>query len=395
MLRIVDMKRLRVGVVYGGRSSEHEVSLASAAAIFANLDRTRYDPVPIKIERDGRWSLADRPPSSESAADTIEHARNRPRDTARAQREILPLAHPSDETILMIERGVTRASKSEKSVYPLISGMTLDVIFPIVHGPYGEDGTLQGLFELANIPYVGAGVLAGAVGMDKSVMKVVFTESGLPVVNHETVGRREWRNAETEILTRLTNRLAFPLFVKPANLGSSLGISRTTDRRSLSTAIDLAAEFDRKIVIEEGVVPCREIECAILGNDLPEASIPGEVITSRDFYDYEAKYLDDRSEMVIPAALTASETKEITSLAVAAFRSVDCAGMARVDFLVNSDNGRIFVNEINTHPGFTTISMFAKMWAASGVSYSALLDRLIALALERHAEKQKTRTSGM
>ena len=389
------MKRLRVGVVYGGRSSEHEVSLASAAAIFANFDRTRYDPVPIRIERDGRWSLADRPPSSESAADTIEHARNRPRDTARVQREILPLAHPSDETLLMIERGVTRASRSEKSVYPLISGMTLDVIFPIIHGPYGEDGTLQGLFELANIPYVGAGVLAGAVGMDKSVMKVVFTESGLPVVNHETVGRREWRNAETEILTRLTNRLAFPLFVKPANLGSSLGISRTTDRRSLSTAIDLAAEFDRKIVIEEGVVPCREIECAILGNDLPEASIPGEVITSRDFYDYEAKYLDDRSEMVIPAALTASETKEITSLAVAAFRSVDCAGMARVDFLVNSDNGRIFVNEINTHPGFTTISMFAKMWAASGVSYSALLDRLIALALERHAEKQKTRTSGM
>ena len=389
------MKRLRVGVVYGGRSSEHEVSLASAAAIFANFDRTRYDPVPIRIERDGRWSLADRPPSSESAADTIEHARNRPRDTARVQREILPLAHPSDETLLMIERGVTTASRSEKSVYPLISGMTLDVIFPIIHGPYGEDGTLQGLFELANIPYVGAGVLAGAVGMDKSVMKVVFTESGLPVVNHETVGRREWRNAETEILTRLTNRLAFPLFVKPANLGSSLGISRTTDRRSLSTAIDLAAEFDRKIVIEEGVVPCREIECAILGNDLPEASIPGEGITSRDFYDYEAKYLDDRSEMVIPAALTASETKEITSLAVAAFRSVDCAGMARVDFLVNSDNGRIFVNEINTHPGFTTISMFAKMWAASGVSYSALLDRLIALALERHAEKQKTRTSGM
>ena len=389
------MKRLRVGVVYGGRSSEHEVSLASAAAIFANFDRKRYDPVPIRIERDGRWSLAERPPSSESATDTIEHARNNPRDTNRVPLEILPLAHPSDETILMIERGVTRTSRSEKSVYPLISGMTLDVIFPIIHGPYGEDGTLQGLFELANIPYVGAGVLAGAVGMDKSVMKVVFTESGLPVVNHETVGRREWRNAETEILTQLTNRLDFPLFVKPANLGSSLGISRTTDRRSLSAAIALAAEFDRKIVIEEGVVPCREIECAILGNDLPEASIPGEVITSRDFYDYDAKYLDDRSEMVIPAALTASETKEITSLAVAAFRSVDCAGMARVDFLVNSDDGRIFVNEINTHPGFTTISMFAKMWAASGVSYSALLDRLIALALERHAEKQKTRTSAM
>ena len=388
------MRRLRVGVVYGGRSSEHEVSLASAATIFANLDRERYEPIPIKIERDGHWFLADSPPSSTSAAEMIEQARSRAHERSPIHREIHPLVYPGGETLAIIERDVTTTtSESEKSHHALISALTLDVIFPIVHGPYGEDGTLQGLFELLNIPYVGAGVLGAAVGMDKSIMKAVFLERGLPVVNHETVLRREWRQDKGELLTQLTGRLDFPLFVKPANLGSSIGISRTTDRAALSAAIDLAAEYDRKIVIEEGVAPCREIECALIGNDIPEASLPGEVITSRGFYDYEAKYLDNRSEMVIPAVLTVSEVKKITSLAIAAFRSVDCAGMARVDFLVNSDSGRIFVNEINTHPGFTTISMFAKMWAASGVSYSALLERLIALAIKRHVEKQETRTS--
>ena len=388
------MRRLRVGVVYGGRSSEHEVSLASAATIFANLDHERYEPIPIKIERDGHWFLADSPPSSTSAAEMIEQARSRAHERSPIHREIHPLVYPGGETLAIIERDVmTTTSESEKSHHALISALTLDVIFPIVHGPYGEDGTLQGLFELLNIPYVGAGVLGAAVGMDKSIMKAVFLERGLPVVNHETVLRREWRQDKGELLTQLTGRLDFPLFVKPANLGSSIGISRTTDRAALSAAIDLAAEYDRKIVIEEGVAPCREIECALIGNDIPEASLPGEVITSRGFYDYEAKYLDNRSEMVIPAVLTVSEVKKITSLAIAAFRSVDCAGMARVDFLVNSDSGRIFVNEINTHPGFTTISMFAKMWAASGVSYSALLERLIALAIKRHVEKQETRTS--
>ena len=388
------MKRLRVGVVYGGRSSEHEISLASAAAIFANLDRERYEPIPIKIERDGHWFLSDRPPFSTSAAEVIERTRNGSHGSGPIQREIHPLVHPGDETLAIIERDVTATtSESEKSSHALISTLTLDVIFPIVHGPYGEDGTLQGLFELANIPYVGAGVLGAAVGMDKSIMKALFVERGLPVVNHETVLRREWQQDKSEFLARLIGRLDFPIFVKPANLGSSVGISRTTDRTELSAAIDLAAEFDRKIVIEEGVASCREIECAIIGNNMPEASVPGEVITSRDFYDYEAKYLDHSSETVIPAVLTAREIKKITSLAIAAFRSVDCAGMARVDFLINSDNGHIFVNEINTHPGLTNISMFAKMWAASGVGYSALLDRLIALAIERHVEKQETRTN--
>ena len=389
------MKRLRVGVVYGGRSSEHEVSLASAAAIFANLDRERYEPVPIRIERDGRWSLVDRPPSSESAADTIERARVERTRPARPRREVHPVAHPGDETMLMVERGVGADAGSDDAGQAIVSALALDVLFPIVHGPYGEDGTLQGLFELANIPYVGAGVVASAVGMDKAVMKVLFAASGLPIVSHEVLRRREWRQNGPEIVAGLTTRLRFPLFVKPANLGSSLGISRATDRATLTAAIDLAAEFDRKIVVEEGVTPCREIECAVLGNDAPEASVPGEIIPAGDFYHYEAKYLDDRSETIVPAPLTSRETEEITHLAIAAFRAIDCAGMARVDFLINRSTGRVFVNEINTHPGFTTISMFAKMWNASGVSYPAVLERLIALASDRHTEKQQTRTSAL
>ena len=379
------VRRLRIGIIYGGRSSEHAVSLASAAAIFANLDRERYAPVPIRIEQDGRWVLAERPPTLESAAATIERARLDPAHAARATRELHLVAHPGDETMLTVERGVDADSGSDDPAF--------DLIFPIVHGPYGEDGTLQGLLELANIPYVGAGVLAAAVGMDKAVMKVLFAASGLPIVQHDVLLRRDWQADRAGIVSELTERLRFPLFVKPANLGSSVGISRATDRDTLSSAIDLAAEFDRKIVVEEGVTPCREIECAVLGNSDPEVSVPGEIIPSRDFYDYEAKYLDDSSEIVIPAVLTPGQTAEVQRLAIAAFRAIDGAGMARVDLLLKRNTGRIFLNEINTHPGFTTISMYSKMWAASGLSYPALLDRLIALANERHTEKQESRTS--
>ena len=382
------MRRLRIGIIYGGRSSEHAVSLASAAAIFANLDRECYEPVPIRIEQDGRWALADRPPTLESAADTIERARLEPGRTARSTRELHLVAHPGDETMLTVERGV-----GDDADHTIVTALALDLIFPIVHGPYGEDGTLQGLLELANIPYVGAGVLASAVGMDKAVMKVLFAASGLPIVKHDVVLRRDWQARRSGIVSGLTGRLRFPLFVKPANLGSSVGISRATDHNTLLTAIDLAAEFDRKIVVEEGVTPCREIECAVLGNSDPEASVPGEIIPSRDFYDYEAKYLDDSSEIVIPATLTPGQTDEIRLLAIAAFRAIDGAGMARVDLLLERNTGRVFVNEINTHPGFTTISVYSKLWAASGLGYPALLDRLIALATERHAEKQESRTS--
>ena len=387
------MRRLRIGIIYGGRSSEHAVSLASAAAIFANLDRERYEPVPIRIEQDGRWALAERPPTLESAAETIERARLEPARAARATRELHLVAHPSDETMLTVERGVGADPGSDDAGHAIVTALALDLIFPIVHGPYGEDGTLQGLLELANIPYVGAGVLASAVGMDKAVMKVLFAASGLPIVKHDVVLRRDWQTDRSGIVSGLTGRLRFPLFVKPANLGSSVGISRATDRDTLSSAVDLAAEFDRKIVVEEGVTPCREIECAVLGNSDPEASVPGEIIPSRDFYDYEAKYLDGSSETVIPATLTTGQTDQIQRLAIAAFRAIDGAGMARADFLVEPKTGRIFLSEINTHPGFTTISMYSKMWAASGLSYPALLDRLIALATERHAEKQASRTS--
>ena len=387
------VRRLRIGIIYGGRSSEHAVSLASAAAIFANLDRERYAPVPIRIEQDGRWVLAERPPTLESAGDTIARAQLESGRAARATRELHLVAHPGDETMLTVERGVDADSGSDDAGHAIVTGLALDLIFPIVHGPYGEDGTLQGLLELADIPYVGAGVLAAAVGMDKAVMKVLFAASGLPIVQHDVLLRRDWQADRAGIVSELTERLRFPLFVKPANLGSSVGISRATDRDTLSSAIDLAAEFDRKIVVEEGVTPCREIECAVLGNSDPEVSVPGEIIPSRDFYDYEAKYLDDSSEIVIPAVLTPGQTAEVQRLAIAAFRAIDGAGMARVDLLLKRNTGRIFLNEINTHPGFTTISMYSKMWAASGLSYPALLDRLIALANERHTEKQESRTS--
>ena len=379
-------------MVYGGRSGEHEVSLASAAAIFANLDRERYDPVPIRISRDGHWSVADRPPALESAAETIGQARTA-RRAVRDGREVHPIARPGDDTLMVVDRGASPPTAVRGDGQTLTGTLTLDAIFPIVHGPCGEDGTLQGLLELADIAYVGAGVVGAATGMDKAVMKALFASAGLPIVKHETVLRRAWRNGRGKILVDLTTRLRYPLFVKPANLGSSVGISRATDHTTLSAGIDVAAGFDRKIVVEEGVAPCREIECAVLGNDAPRASAPGEIIPSGDFYDYEAKYLDDRSRTIVPASLTPHETEKIRRLSIAAFRAIDCAGMARVDFLLDHA-GRVFVNEINTHPGFTTISMFAKLWDASGVSYPALLDRLIELALERHADRRESRIGG-
>ena len=270
-----------------------------------------------------------------------------------------------------------------------MSGFGLDVVFPVLHGPYGEDGTVQGLLELANVPYVGAGVLASAVGMDKAVMKLVFAAKGLPICDYEVVLKPDWQRDERGVMHAVVAKLGFPVFVKPANLGSSVGISKAKHAVELRKAISVAAEFDRKIVIEAAVPNAREIECAVLGNDEPEASVPGEIIPSREFYDYEAKYLDEGSRSIIPAELTAAETQEIRTLAVAAFKAIDGAGMARVDFLLARDSGVIYLNEANTIPGFTTISMYAKMWEASGVPYAKLLE----LAIERHAEKQQLRTS--
>jgi D-alanine-D-alanine ligase len=384
------MKKLRVGVIYGGRSGEHEVSLASAAAVFKNLDPARYEAVPIRIEKDGRWALPDRPPLLISAADVIHSGDG----GAESTREALMTAHPGGDTLLMVD-AANRPIDEDRSGRgaSITSGIKLDVVFPVLHGPYGEDGTIQGLLELANIPYVGGGVLASSVGMDKALSKLVFAARGLPMCDYDVVLARDWRRDEANTLRRIVDRLGFPVFVKPANLGSSVGISKAKHAAELRTAISLAAEFDRKVVIEAAVPHAREIEVAVLGNDDPEASVPGEIIPSREFYDYEAKYLDDTSRDVIPAVLPEALTSQIRTMAIAAFKAIDCAGMARVDFLLDAESGALYLNEVNTIPGFTTISMYSKMWAASGLPYPALLDRLITLALERHGEKQGLRTS--
>jgi len=375
------MKKLRVGVIYGGRSGEHEVSLASAAAVFKNLDPDRYEPVPILIQKTGRWTLPSAPPRLAAAADAIAAAKMQSVD---AGREAHLVAQPGGDALLTIDRGAKDT---------VVSSLAVDVVFPVLHGPYGEDGTVQGLLELANIPYVGAGVLASSVGMDKATMKLVFAARGLPICDYEVVLKRDWHLKEQLVLTNVVSRLGFPVFVKPANLGSSVGISKAQHAQELRAAINLAAEFDRKIVIEAAVPSAREIECAVLGNDEPEASVPGEIISSREFYDYEAKYLDEGSRSVIPAPLTDAQVTQVRALSIAAFKAIDGAGMARVDFLLAGDSGMLYLNEVNTIPGFTTISMYAKMWEATGLSYPKLLDRLIELALERHADKQQLRTS--
>src|SRR5262245_57886156 len=381
------MPKIRIGVIYGGRSGEHEVSLASAAAVFKNLDPARYDAVPILVTKEGRWNLPAEPPRLEAAADAI--AASRSKGAIESSREAHLVAHPGGDTLLTIERSPTGSPQTAVAV----SGLALDVVFPVMHGPYGEDGTVQGLLELANVPYVGCGVLASATGMDKAVMKQLFTANSLPICDYEVILARDWRRDERDVLTRVTTKLGFPLFVKPANLGSSVGISKAHHAAELRTAINLAAEFDRKIVIEAAVQNAREIECAVLGNDDPDASVPGEIIPSREFYDYEAKYLDEGSRSVIPADLTDALAADVRRLSIAAFKAVDGAGMARVDFLLARDTSMLYVNELNTIPGFTTISMYAKLWEASGLSYPALLDRLIDLAIDRHREKQRLRTS--
>ncbi len=386
----IPVKRLRVGVLYGGRSGEHEVSLASAAAVFANLNRQKYEPVAIRIEKDGRWVLADRPPSAASAADVIDQTRN---DATRLRggRELILPARPGDDTVIIVDRRSAKPEDAEAAT--TLTGLRLDVIFPVLHGPFGEDGTIQGLLELASVAYVGCGVLASAVGMDKGVMKTVFRAGGLLTPDWVVVLRREWIANRAAVTTACERALPYPMFVKPANLGSSVGISKVKGTKDLAAAITLAAEFDRKVIVEAAVPQAREIECAVLGNDEPEASVPGEIVPSREFYDYQAKYIDSGSRLEIPAELPEAVAREVRRLSVAAFQAIDGAGLSRVDFLLNRATGDLFLNEINTLPGFTTISMFSKLWAASGVDYPTLVDRLVTLAVERHAEKRALRTS--
>lgn len=358
------MSKLRVGVIYGGRSGEHEVSIASAAAIFKHLDPAKYEAVPIKIGKDGRWALTGDVPKALSAAEV----------------------HRQQESTALQPVEPTAA----------LSSRHIDVVFPVLHGPYGEDGTVQGLLELANVPYVGAGVLGSAVGMDKAVMKTIFAANKLPIVAHLTVMRREWQSGASAIASRVAQELRYPVFVKPANLGSSVGISKAKDEETLRDAVELALRFDKKIVIEAAVPNAREIECAVLGNDDPEASVPGEIIvTHRDgFYSYDAKYIDaDGATTKIPADLTPEMQARVRALSIEAFRALELSGMARVDFFIDRETNALYLNEVNTIPGFTSISMYPKMWEASGLSYSALLDRLLTLAIERHADKQRLLTS--
>jgi D-alanine-D-alanine ligase len=386
-------KKLRVGVIFGGRSGEHEVSLLSAASILKAIDRTRFDVVPIGITKEGHWlAAADARGLLESGTSPLAK-RLRAGDPAATPGA--KLLHEGIPTLFAPEpdAGVAATSVANQS-----AANAVDVIFPVLHGTFGEDGTIQGLFELAGIAYVGSGVLGSSAGMDKDVMKRLFAQVGLPIVKHVTVLRSHWEKSPRKTVAQVEAALKYPVFVKPANLGSSVGISKAHDRKELGPALDEAAKYDRKLVIEAGVggakARARELEVAVLGNDDPKASVVGEIIPGKEFYDYEAKYLSEGSIPVIPAKLTRAESKQIREMAVQAFRACDLAGLARVDFLMEpAGRRRIYLNEVNTLPGFTQISMYPKLWAASGIEYTDLITRLIELAIERHQEKKQNKYS--
>jgi D-alanine-D-alanine ligase len=395
------MKKLRVGILFGGRSGEHEVSLLSAASVLQAIDKDKYEVVPIGITKDGRWLTADDAENLLRGKLVLEARQLRAGDPeltqpaavlARGESVLVPPEPVHRHTGLVpfqTEAALTRRA-SDRAI-------NVDVIFPVLHGTFGEDGTIQGLLELADLAYVGAGVLGSAAGMDKDVMKSLFIAAGIPIVKHVTVLRSAWEKEPKKVQKLVQSKLKYPVFVKPANLGSSVGISKAHNGKELGPAIEEAARFDRKIVIEQGVGgiknKAREIECSVLGNDEPVASVPGEIVPVKEFYDYNAKYLDEGSELIIPAKLTKAETKKVQELAVQSFKAVDCSGLARVDFLMDPSTRKIYLNEINTMPGFTAISMYPKLWAASGLEYADLIDKLIQLGLERHADKKKNQYS--
>jgi D-alanine-D-alanine ligase len=390
------MKKLRVGILFGGRSGEHEISLLSAASVLKAINKDKYEVVPIGITKEGRWvteTHAERLLRGEMAGEPGRHLRaGDPQATpgaavlAKGEAVIIPPVPQSHGLVPL-----------ESAAHPAQKAIDVDVVFPVLHGTFGEDGTIQGLLELADIPYVGAGVLGSAAGMDKDVMKQLFAGAGLPIVKHVTILRSQWEKDPKKAARRVESRLKYPVFVKPANLGSSVGISKAHDRRELGPAIAVAAAYDRKIVIEQGVGgkkhKARELEVAVLGNDEPQASTVGEIVPSAEFYDYNAKYVDEGSQPVIPARISKKQMKAVQTTALRAFQAVDCSGLARVDFLMDPKSEKIYLNEINTMPGFTSISMYPKMWAASGLAYPELIDRLIELALERYQEKKKNRYS--
>jgi D-alanine-D-alanine ligase len=366
--------KIRVGIIFGGKSGEHEVSLASAQSVARALDRNKYDVVWLGVTKEGNWI---------TGGNALKQL---------AARSPTPLLAPESDSA----NGAVSAPMTSAELVPTAATTspltTIDVAFPLIHGPFGEDGTVQGLLELADIPYVGSGVAASAVGMDKALMKAVFRAHNLPILDWLVILRREWQAQPEDTIYRIESALGYPCFVKPANLGSSVGVSRARDRAELARALDLAAQYDRKLIAERAAHNAREIECSVLGNDDPIASIPGEVIPRRAFYDYVAKYASDSgTALMVPADLPSDLVRAVQEMAIRAFTAIDACGMARVDFFLERGSNKLWVNEINTIPGFTSVSMYPRMWQASGLSYADLIDRLIQLALERHADKRKSK----
>nr|MBN1229291.1 D-alanine--D-alanine ligase [Anaerolineae bacterium] len=365
-------KRIRVGVIFGGRSGEHEVSLRSAASVLGAIDPEKYEVVPIGITPQGHWIAGGDPMAALTSG-----------EAAAAPAALI--GEPGQPSIKALEP-IDQETSAMRATAPL------DVIFPVLHGPFGEDGTVQGLLELADIPYVGAGVVGSAVGMDKVIFKSVMTAYGIPVLPYRLVLRSEWEVNPDRVLKALEESLHYPMFVKPANLGSSVGISKADSREGLVRALGEASRYDRRLVVEQGI-DAREIEVSVLGNEDPIASIPGEIIPGDEFYSYTDKYLSDEAQLLIPAPLDEVTTQKAQEIAIKAFKAIDCAGLGRVDFLLDSQTGELWMNEINTIPGFTSISMYPRLWEASGLPYPELIDRLIMLALDRHMDKARSQTS--
>jgi D-alanine-D-alanine ligase len=358
-----EKKRLRVGVLFGGRSGEHEVSLASAASVIRGLDLDKYEPVPIGITKDGHWLVG------EGASKMLP-------DILKGGRRVMLTADPTEAALVPLDRGA--------------GAQRFDVMFPVLHGTFGEDGTIQGMLELAGLPYVGAGVLGSAIAMDKDVAKRLCQDAGIPVVPWVTVHRWQWEKEPEAVKAEIEAKFAYPVFVKPATLGSSVGMNKVHTAEELGPALNFAAEYSMKIMVEKAVT-AREIEVSVLGNHDPQASVPGEIVPHREFYDYTAKYLEDGTRLLIPADLKPAQVKKVQTLAIEAFRALELCGMARVDFFLEKTGGKILLNEANTIPGFTSISMYPKLWEASGIGFRELIDKLIELALEMHREKARTK----
>lgn len=369
-------KKLRVGVIFGSRSCEYDVSLNSATSVIENLDTNKYEVVPLAITREGTWLLGTKPAELQA----IEENKSKPESLTQSQAVAL-IGDPNVRHLLALESG------KQVDIEPL------DVIFPVLHGPYGEDGTIQGLLEMADIPYVGCGVLGSAIGMDKEITKKLFQCVGIPIIDYLVYRRHEWEQSPEMVMSAVEQQIGYPCIVKPVNMGSSVGVSKASDREALNLAMTTAALYDRKIIIER-CLNIREISCAVLGNDEPISSLVGEYVTEEDtFLDFEGKYIHPSFHFDVPANISQELAQEIRQKSLLAYRTLDLSGLARVDFFLDRNSQRLYINEVNTLPGFTTASVYPKMWIASGLSYPHLLDRLIELALERYQDRKRNRTS--